>query len=63
METPVFALFCLAVGYLMYWTVMNEKRDPDGGSEGWFAIRPPRPNRETAKDPRDGRSPDARRGS
>jgi hypothetical protein len=39
MEAPVFLLFCLAVGYLMFWTVKNEKVDPDGGHDGWFAIK------------------------
>lgn len=42
MEAPVFLLFAFAVGYLMYWTVVNEKRDPNGGYEGWFAIRKPK---------------------
>jgi len=45
MEAPIFLLFALAVGYLMFWTVVNEKRDPNGGYEGWFAIR--RPDSET----------------
>ena len=45
MEAPVFALFCLAVGYLMYWTVVNEKLDPNGGYEGWFGLRKQKPRK------------------
>lgn len=41
MEAPVFLIFCLAVGYLLYWTVVNDKRDPNGGYDGGFAIKPP----------------------
>ncbi len=41
MEALVFLLFCCAVGYLLYWTLVNEKRDPNGGHDGWFAIKPP----------------------
>lgn len=40
MEAPVFLFFCLSVGYLLYWTVVNDKRSPNGGHDGWFAIRP-----------------------
>jgi hypothetical protein len=40
MEAPVFLLFCLAIGYLLYWTVVNDKRDPNGGCDGWFSIKP-----------------------
>lgn len=56
MEAPVFALFCLAVGYLMYWTVINEKRDPNDGRLGWFAIKPTRPDPKIMKDARDNQS-------
>lgn len=42
METIVFFIFILAVGYLLFWTVVNEKRDPNGGHQGWFAIRVPK---------------------
>lgn len=40
MEAPVFLFFCLSVGYLLYWTTVNDKRDPNGGRDGWFAIKP-----------------------
>lgn len=52
MESPVFLLFCLAVGYLMYWTVRNEKLDPNGGYHGWFGLKKPKPRNtstETAR--------------
>lgn len=47
METIVFFTFILAVGYLLFWTVVNEKRDPNGGHEGWFAIRKPKEENQT----------------
>lgn len=46
METVVFFVFILAVGYLLFWTVVNEKRDPNGGYGGWFAIRAPKEKQE-----------------
>ncbi len=52
METPVFFLFCFAVGYLMYWTAVNDKRDPHKGEGGWFAIKPPK-----ERGPQPGREP------
>lgn len=45
MEAPVFLLFCFAVGYLMYWTVRNEKLDPTGGYEGYFGLKKPKPRK------------------
>lgn len=50
MEAPVFLLFCLAMGYLLYWTVINDTRDPNGGYEGWFAIKPPAEKKSDADD-------------
>lgn len=41
MEAPVFLLFGLAIGYLLLWTAIRDKRDPDGGYDGWFAIKRP----------------------
>lgn len=49
MESVVLIVFCLAIGYLMYWTVVNEKRDPNGGHEGWFALKPPPQPKDAAK--------------
>ena len=57
MESIVFLIFCLAVGYLLYWTVINEKRDPNDGSEGYFAIKP----KEESKPTREPWSPYSRR--
>ena len=63
MEAPVFTLFCLAIGYLMYWAVMNDKHDPNSGQKGWFALKSPRPKLETEKQTWNGQSQDARSGS
>jgi hypothetical protein len=39
MEGVVFLIFAGAIGYVLFWTVKNEKVDPDGGHDGWFAIK------------------------
>jgi len=57
MEAPVFVLFALAIGYLLYWTVVNEKRDPNGGYEGWFAIRKGKSEQDTSNGRREPWSP------
>jgi hypothetical protein len=41
MEGIVFLIFSGAIGYVLFWTVKNEKVDPDGGHDGWFAIKEP----------------------
>lgn len=49
MEAPIFLLFCCAVGYLLFWMLVNEKRDPNGGHDGWFAIKPPAKENDTLR--------------
>lgn len=49
MEAPVFLFFSLSVGYLLYWTVVNDKLNPNGGYDGWFAIKRP-PNTSPTSD-------------
>jgi hypothetical protein len=51
METIVFFLFCLGVGYLMYWTTVNDKRDPNRGDAGWLAIKPPEKRTPEGREP------------
>ena len=57
MESIVFLIFCPAVGYLLYWTVINEKRDPNDGGEGYFGIK----SKEDRKPTREPWSPHNRR--
>jgi hypothetical protein len=38
-----FLMVCLAIGYVGYWMITNEKVDPNGGYDGWFAMTRPKP--------------------
>ena len=52
MDTLLFLLFCLAIGYVIVWVVINERRGNKNGEWGIIAIRA---TVEDPKLPRDGR--------
>ena len=39
MDTLLFLLFCLAIGYVIVWVVMNERRGNKNGEWGIIAMR------------------------
>lgn len=47
MTTLFFLLFCLAVGYVCVWVLVNERRGNADGEWGFIGIRKPTPEPET----------------
>lgn len=41
-----FLLVCVAVGYVGYWMIINDRLDPDGARKGWLATKEPKPPTE-----------------
>jgi len=39
MDTLAFLLFCLAIGYVVVWVIVSERRGDRTGSWGLIAIR------------------------
>ena len=46
METLLILLFCLAIGYVCIWVLVNEKRGNVNGEWGFIAMRTPSPTSE-----------------
>jgi hypothetical protein len=59
MDTLAFLLFCAAIGYVIVWVIVNERRgaaadDDNAGDRGFLAMRrPPSPtaSRPARRDP------------
>lgn len=54
MTSVFFLLALLAIGYLLYWTILNDRNAPDSADLGWFGTGRTRP--EPASKNRDGAS-------
>ncbi len=60
MDTLLFLLFCLAIGYVIVWVVLNERRGNKNGEWGIIAMRvapeePKRPSDDAEVDHHDPR--------
>jgi hypothetical protein len=42
MNTLLFLLFCLAIGYVCVWVLVNERRGNADGDWGFIAMRKPK---------------------
>lgn len=64
MNTLLFLLFCLAVGYVCIWVLVNERHGNADGDWGFIAMRTPKPDpgKEKEKEqPKHGAAPEHRR--
>lgn len=43
METLAFLIFCLGIGYVIVWNIVNERHNNADGDWGLLGIRKPRP--------------------
>ncbi len=60
MNTLLFLLFCLAIGYVCIWVLVNERRGNPDGDWGVLAMR--KPKRASDDAPDDVPAPPDRRG-
>lgn len=61
MNTLLFLLFCLAVGYVCIWVLVNERQGNADGDWGFIAMRKPKSegaprSRDAAAEPRGGKT-------
>lgn len=47
MNTLLFLLFCLAIGYVCIWVLVNERQGNPDGDWGFIAMRTPKPEPKT----------------